>query len=135
MTLTINYDRVFLTPVSALAAAMLVCHCNVITDRDIERVVLDLLDQDPWQLIVPAKVYHEMGKRGICCGCFPNVVDIIIRVTETYHLKHGADETALGDIRRRLDTMRVRHRRILGEGRSTGHRKTQRSAVSGARRG
>jgi bacterioferritin-associated ferredoxin len=114
---------------------MLVCHCNVITDREIERVVIDLLDADPWQLIVPAKVYHEMGKRGVCCGCFPNVVDIIIRVTETYHLKHGADETALGDIRRRLDTIRVRHRRIAGEGRSTGHRKAQRSAVSGARRG
>jgi bacterioferritin-associated ferredoxin len=114
---------------------MLVCHCNVITDRDIEAVVTGFLDEDPWQLIVPAKVYHELGKRGVCCGCFPNVVDIIISVTENYHLKHGADEAALGDMRRRLDTMRVRHRRILGEGRSTGHRKAQRSAVSGTGRG
>jgi hypothetical protein len=114
---------------------MLVCHCNIITDRDIETVIRGFLDADPWQLIVPAKVYHELDKRGVCCGCFPNVVDIIIRVTEEYHLKRGADEAAMGDMRRRLDTMRQRHRRILGEGRPAGYRKAQRSAVPGARRG
>jgi hypothetical protein len=114
---------------------MLACHCNVITERDIERIVTEMLDADPWQLIVPAKVYHALDKRGVCCGCFPNVVDIIIRVTENYHLRHGVDETALSDMRRRLDTLRVRHRRIIGEGRSGGYRKAQRSAISGARRG
>jgi len=114
---------------------MLVCHCNIITDRDIEAVITGFLDEDPWQLIVPAKVYHELDKRGVCCGCFPNVVDIIIRVTENYHLRHGVDDAALLDMRRRLDTMKKRHRRIAGEGRSTGHRKAQRSAVSGARGG
>ena len=24
---------------------------------------------------------------GRCCGCFPNVVDIIVEVTEKYHLQ------------------------------------------------
>src|ERR1700759_3897354 len=114
---------------------MLVCHCNIITDRDIEAVISRFLDEDPWQLIVPAKVYPELNKRGVCYGCYPNVVDIIIRVTENYHLRHDVDEGALEDMRRRLDTMKKRHRRILGEGRSTGHRKTERSAVSGARGG
>jgi bacterioferritin-associated ferredoxin len=114
---------------------MLVCHCNVITERDIERVVTDFLDADPWQLIVPAMVLHELNKRGACCNCFPNIVDIVIRTTENYHLKRGVDEVALSDMRRRLDTMRLRHRRILGEGRSTSHRKVERSAVPGARRG
>ena len=53
---------------------MLICHCNIITEREIEQSIVELLDQDPWQLIVPAKVYHAMHKRGRCCGCFPNVV-------------------------------------------------------------
>ena len=47
--------------------------------------IISLLDEDCWQLIVPAKVYHAMEKRGRCCGCFPNVVDLIVKTTEEYH--------------------------------------------------
>ncbi|MCB1446625.1 MAG: (2Fe-2S)-binding protein [Rhizobiaceae bacterium] len=64
---------------------MMVCSCNLITDKDIKEVIVALLDEDCWQLIVPGKVYHAMQKRGRCCGCFPNVVDLIVRTTEEYH--------------------------------------------------
>ena len=66
---------------------MLICHCNVVTEREIRDATRALLRDDPWELIVPAKLYRELGKRGRCCGCFPNVVDIITRVTEEYHLE------------------------------------------------
>jgi bacterioferritin-associated ferredoxin len=71
------------TPVSV----MLVCQCNAITDREIVRVIRDLLADDPWQIIVPAKVYRELEKRCRCSGCVPNVVDLITRVTHEYHLE------------------------------------------------
>lgn len=64
---------------------MLVCSCNFITDKDIRDVITSFLDEDPWQLIVPGKVYHAMEKRGRCCGCFPNVVDLIVETTTNYH--------------------------------------------------
>jgi hypothetical protein len=64
---------------------MLVCSCNLITDKDIKEVITSLLDEDCWQLIVPGKVYHAMQKRGRSCGCFPNVVDLIVKTTEEYH--------------------------------------------------
>jgi bacterioferritin-associated ferredoxin len=64
---------------------MMVCSCNLITDKDIKEAITSLLDEDCWQLIVPGKVYHAMSKRGRCCGCFPNVVDIIVKTTEEYH--------------------------------------------------
>lgn len=64
---------------------MLVCHCNVITDRDIRRVIRGFLAEDPWQIIVPAKVYRELEKRCKCSGCVPNVVDMITEVTAEYH--------------------------------------------------
>jgi hypothetical protein len=64
---------------------MLVCSCNLISDKDIKDVITSLLDEDCWQLIVPGKVYHAMQKRGRCCGCFPNVVDLIVKTTEEYH--------------------------------------------------
>ncbi|KFB11382.1 MULTISPECIES: (2Fe-2S)-binding protein [Nitratireductor] len=71
---------------------MLVCQCNFITQKEVEAQIRAMLDEDPWQLIVPAKVYHAMAKRGRCCGCFPNVVETIIRVTEDYHRDAAIDE-------------------------------------------
>ena len=37
---------------------MIVCSCNVIMRKDIEAVVIDLLDADEWRLITPGVVYH-----------------------------------------------------------------------------
>lgn len=82
---------------------MLICHCNLITEQEIEQTIIALLEQDPWQLIVPAKVYHALSKRGRCCGCFPNVVEAIIRVTESYH---GQSEAGGTDIESHLDRVR-----------------------------
>jgi bacterioferritin-associated ferredoxin len=73
---------------------MLVCQCNVITNKQIEEVVLSFLRADPWEIIVPAKVYRELEKRCKCSGCVPNVVDIITSVTEQYHRQLAADPTS-----------------------------------------
>lgn len=64
---------------------MLVCSCNIISKAEIEEVIIGFLDADPWDLITPARVYHDMERRGRCCGCFPNVINIIIATTENYH--------------------------------------------------
>lgn len=72
---------------------MLICSCNIITEDEIKIVITDLLKQDPWQLIVPLQVYHEMGKRGRCCGCFPKLVDIIIKTSEQFHRDMKTEET------------------------------------------
>lgn len=61
---------------------MFVCQCNFLSRAEIEAAVAKLLAEDPWQLIVPSKVYHAMRIRGRCCGCFPEVVAIIAEVTQ-----------------------------------------------------
>ena len=61
---------------------MIVCQCNLLSRGEIEAAVEKLLTDDPWQLIVPSKVYHSMRIRGRCCGCFPDVVEIIGAVSE-----------------------------------------------------
>ena len=101
---------------------MLVCHCNLITLKEIEQTIVSLLDEDPWQLIVPAKVYHAMHKRGRCCGCFPNVVETIIRVTEEYHQRLGAGETEIVPFLDRVRGLRVQYGSLSHEGRRTDHR-------------
>ncbi|MEM1198787.1 MAG: (2Fe-2S)-binding protein [Pseudomonadota bacterium] len=64
---------------------MIVCSCNIIRRAEIESAILDLLEQDPWKVIVPLQVYHSLEKRGKCCGCFPNVVGIIVEQTTLFH--------------------------------------------------
>lgn len=88
---------------------MIVCHCNIITMREIEEAITGLLDEDPWRLIVPVQVYHTMKKRGRCCGCFPNVVDIIVRVTEAYHRRL---QTPDADVICFVERLREEHRRF-----------------------
>jgi len=103
--------------------AMLVCQCNLITQKEIEATIVSMLDDDPWQLIVPAKVYHTLSKRGRCCGCFPNVVETIIRVTEQYHQRH--DESEGAEVVTYLDQVRALRERYgsrFNERRQKGYR-------------
>ena len=110
---------------------MLVCQCNVITDREIKQVILSLLKADPWQIIVPAMVYRELEKRCKCAGCVPNVVDIIIKVTEEYHLQMAAGSAeARPGVPQRLHAMRRTRTGGRHERRGTSHRASQRGAVS-----
>ena len=101
---------------------MLVCSCNYITDREIRDTIIELLNEDCWQLIVPAKVYHAMSKRGRCCGCFPSGVDLIIRTTEEYHARRDSTEAEVVVYMSRLRQFHEENRRADIERRLKGHR-------------
>ena len=101
---------------------MLVCQCNVITDREIRQAVLSLLREDPWAIIVPAKVYRELAKRCKCSGCVPNVVDIITRVTEEYHLQIADLPAAPEQLPARPSALRRKRKGGVNERRKPGHR-------------
>ena len=101
---------------------MLVCQCNMITSKEIEDIVLDLLNADPWQLVVPAKVYSELNRRAKCSGCVPNVVDIIVRVTENYHSQQALETGDVVSLPSGLDKLKKQQSGVRRERRSTGHR-------------
>lgn len=101
---------------------MLVCSCNFITDKEIRDTIVAMLDEDCWQLIVPLKVYRAMEKRGRCCGCFPNVVDIIVETTEAYHRDRQSPQEEVVTYLDRIRTFRDEARRLDHERRNTGHR-------------
>lgn len=67
---------------------MIVCHCNVLTKAMINDAIEGLIDDDPYQLITPGVVYRELGKRGKCCGCFPQVVSLIVQRLEEFQTRH-----------------------------------------------
>lgn len=101
---------------------MLVCQCNVITDREIRDIVLGFLREDPWAIIVPAKVYRELDKRCKCSGCVPNVVDIITKVTEEYHLEIAENPAEAEATSAHPSALRRKRRGGVNERRSPGHR-------------
>ncbi|MCG6857439.1 MAG: (2Fe-2S)-binding protein [Salaquimonas sp.] len=86
---------------------MLVCSCNIISDREIRQAITVLLREDPWRLIVPLQVYHAMKKRGKCCGCFPQLVDLIIETTQAFHRELDTPDCEIVSF---LDRLRDRHR-------------------------
>jgi bacterioferritin-associated ferredoxin len=104
------------------AATMLVCQCNMITSKEIEDIVLDLLTADPWQLVVPAMVYSELNRRAKCGGCVPNVVDIIVRVTENYHSQHAQQSGDVVSLPTGLEKLKQQRSGVRRERRSAGHR-------------
>ncbi len=74
---------------------MIVCQCNILSRVEIEAAVEQLLADDPWRLIVPSTVYHFMRMRGRCCGCFPEVVEIIAEVTARVCPEHAQEVTEM----------------------------------------
>jgi hypothetical protein len=60
------------------ARTMIVCSCNIITRRDIEGVIERILADDPYAVLTPNLIYHRLGRRGRCCGCFPLVTQVLV---------------------------------------------------------
>lgn len=87
---------------------MIVCSCNIIRRSEIEGAILGLLEDDPWQVIVPLQVYHTLEKRGKCCGCFPNVVGIIVEQTTLFHERMNSPKA---DVIALIDRVQRKHRR------------------------
>jgi hypothetical protein len=81
---------------------MIVCHCNVITSAEIIAIIDAFLAEDSWRMITPVLVYHALGKRGRCCGCFPTVVDLIVERTLLARGGQGVDwvERMVGEWKR-----------------------------------
>jgi bacterioferritin-associated ferredoxin len=101
---------------------MLVCQCNVISDREIREVILSFLREDPWEIIVPAKVYRALQQRCKCAGCVPNVVDMITSVTEEYHLQLAALPAQPTEAKTRPPAVRRKRSGGRYERRNSGHR-------------
>lgn len=109
---------------------MLVCHCNVISQSEMEQLIRGLLDEDPWQLIVPAKVFRAAEARGKCCGCIRNISETITAVVETYHRELDSAERDVAALMQRLAAFGTRQEVKQYARRTRSYRTAKRSPVS-----
>lgn len=56
---------------------MIVCSCAVISDRDIERAVIEIMSSGPSLLPTPGVVFRHLNKKMNCCTCAPVAVAAI----------------------------------------------------------
>jgi bacterioferritin-associated ferredoxin len=75
---------------------VIICHCNIITEEAIRSVVDELIDADPLRVITPGLVYMTLGKRGRCCGCFPNAIAVIASQVDIRRGVLVAEEVEVG---------------------------------------
>ena len=61
---------------------MIICSCSVISDRVIEKALVEILAQPNAPLPTPGVVYRHMAKSMACCGCAPLAVSTIYALVE-----------------------------------------------------
>lgn len=61
---------------------MIICSCAVITDLDIERALIEILDTPDAPLPTPGVVYKHLQKKMVCCGCSALAVETIYNKME-----------------------------------------------------
>jgi hypothetical protein len=57
--------------------AMIICSCQVISDKDIARALIEILSEPDAPLPTPGVVYRHLAKHMVCCSCSPLAVSTI----------------------------------------------------------
>ncbi|WP_294221831.1 (2Fe-2S)-binding protein [uncultured Shimia sp.] len=98
---------------------MIVCHCQLISDHDINAAIDWMRCADEAAIITPGKIYHALGKSPECGGCMKLFV---VKMRANTNLEVPAELRGLRSEQAR--------RSIGHEGRSKGNRVSQQSAAS-----
>jgi len=82
---------------------MILCSCQVITDKDIERALTELLSAPNAPLPTPGVVYRHLQKRMVCCGCSPLAVRTIYETIDRLAARGVVCPYACAEVRGRLN--------------------------------
>lgn len=61
---------------------MIVCSCAVISDRDLEAALVEIISLPNAPVPTPGLVFRHLAQKMTCCGCVTLVVDTIYRKLE-----------------------------------------------------
>ncbi|MFA5898417.1 MAG: hypothetical protein WC829_04815 [Hyphomicrobium sp.] len=81
---------------------MIVCSCTVITDRDIEAALLEILSAPNAPIPTPGIVYRHLSKRMNCCSCAPLAVETIYNKVDELEKKGLISSTLSATTRNKL---------------------------------
>ena len=58
---------------------MIICSCNVLTDKDLEKAAAEIRDDPSGRIVTPGGCFKKLNCRPKCGNCFPMVVQVIHR--------------------------------------------------------
>ena len=61
---------------------VIICSCTVISDRDIEQALVEILSQPNAPLPTPGVVFRHLAKSMACCSCAPLAVQTIYALVD-----------------------------------------------------
>lgn len=94
---------------------MIVCSCTLITDRDIEAALVEILNRPNAPIPTPGVVYRHLQKRMNCCGCAPLAVDTIYNKVDELERKGLIPSNICAAARSKLLEFSVWRARIRSE--------------------
>jgi hypothetical protein len=84
---------------------MIICSCAVISDKDLEQAVLEVMSQPNAPLPTPGVIYRHMQKKMQCCGCAPLAADTIYAKMEELEQRGLICPCACATAKSRLQNM------------------------------
>ena len=111
---------------------MIVCQCAVISDRDIERAVSEIMSAGPGLLPTPGVVFRHLNKKMNCCTCAPLTVSAIYAAMDRLAHSTHVCPFALAEARAkliRIEERREQRQRRLDDARAN-RRSVSRRAVA-----
>ena len=88
---------------------MILCQCAVISDRDIELAVSEIMSAGPGLLPTPGVVFRHLNKKMNCCTCAPVAVTAIYAAMDKLAKDTRVCPFALAEARAKL--VRIEERR------------------------
>lgn len=111
---------------------MIICSCAVISDRDIELAVAEIMSSGPGLLPTPGVVFRHLKKKMNCCSCAPVAVSAIYAAMERLAKDTRISPYALAEARAklvRLEECRERRQRRLDDAHAN-RKRSRRRAVA-----
>lgn len=87
---------------------MIVCSCTIISDRDIEGALLEILNAPNAPIPTPGVVFRHLSKRMNCCSCAPVAVETIYNKVDELEKKGLISSTLSATTRSKLLAFRAR---------------------------
>lgn len=111
---------------------MIICSCAIITDRDVEAAVFEIMSAGPGLLPTPGVVFRHLKKKMNCCRCAPLTVSVIYAAMDRLAANTRVCPFALAEARAklvRIEERRARRQRHL-DAIAANRRKRQSAAVA-----
>ncbi|MBK9079160.1 MAG: hypothetical protein WBP38_11050 [Hyphomicrobium sp.] len=100
---------------------MIICSCAVISDRDIDRAVIEIMSAGSALLPTPGVVFRHLNKKMNCCTCAPVAVSAIYAAMDRLAADTRVCPYALAGARAkliRIEERRLNRQRRIGAGRA-----------------